>query len=100
MGYQEIYKEDNEYAAERFGLVKERISQAAGQPETKEPFADYFKKTAQFILLTAKVLKMYQDGALEHRSMDECVKLNRQLYEDILPSNETETDAGGYAVIP
>lgn len=97
MGYQEIYKEDNEYAAERFGLVKERISQAAGQPETKEPFADYFKKTAQFILLTAKVLKMYQDGALEHRSMDECVKLNRQLYEDILPSNETETDAGGYA---
>lgn len=95
MGYREIYQEDNENAAERFELVKERICQAAAQPETKEQFADYFQKTAQFILLTAEVLKMCQDGQLQQRTIEQCEQLNRQLYEDILPQG----DAGdtGYA---
>lgn len=95
MGYQEIYRDENTNAAERFALVKERIGEAAVKPETEERFAEYFQRTAEFILLTVQVLQMEQEGALEHRSMEACEELNRRLYEDILPGR-TE-GAGGYA---
>lgn len=94
MSYREIYQKDNELAEERFELVCERIRQAAECPETQETYADYFQKTAEFILLTAEVLKLQCQGALEHRTMEECEDLNRRLYADILPRQEAE--AGGY----
>lgn len=94
MGYREIYQEGNENAKERFGLVCERIRQAAKQPETQERYADYFQRTAEFILLTTDVLKMEQDGALEHRTMPECEELNFRLYADILPSGEIQKAHG------
>lgn len=94
MSYREIYQKDNELAGERFELVCERIRQAAECPETQEQYADYFQKTAEFILLTAEVLKLQRKGALEHRTMAECEELNRRLYADILPRQEAE--AGGY----
>jgi len=87
MSYREIYQKDNEQAAERFALVRERIRQAAEHPETQERYADYFQRTAEFILLTAEVFDMQQKGALEHRTMAECEELNRRLYEDILPQH-------------
>ena len=92
MSYREIYKEDNEKAAERYGLVLTRIREAAKQPETEERFADYFKRTAQFVLLCAEVLEMQQKGELKQRSIDECEKLNKRLYADILP------EADGYEI--
>ena len=85
MGHRELYQERNEHAAERFALVTERIRQAAECPEAAAPFADYFQKTAVFILLAVKVLHMEQDGLLEQRPLEECRELNRQLYADILP---------------
>lgn len=94
MSYREIYQKDNELAEERFELVCERIRQAAECPETQETYADYFQKTAEFILLTAEVLKLQCQGALEHRTIEECEDLNRHLYADILPRQEAE--AGGY----
>ena len=92
MSYREIYKEDNEKAAERYGLVLTRIREAAKQPETEERFADYFKRTAQFVLLCAEVLEMQQKGELKQRSIDECEQLNKRLYADILP------EADGYEI--
>lgn len=93
MSYREIYLEENENAKERYELVYERICEIARKPETEERFADYFKRTADFILLTAKVLQMQQSGALEHRSLAECEGLNQRLYEDILPGG---TRGGNY----
>lgn len=97
MGYRDIYKEGNESATERMELVRERIRQAADSPEVREPYADYFKRTAGFILLTLEVLDMEQAGALEHRTLGQCEELNRRLYADILPQQEAGT-AGGYAL--
>lgn len=87
MSYQEIYAKENARAAERFALVLGRIREAAQRPETQECYAEYFQKTAEFILLTASVLKLQQEGALQNRSMEECEALNQQLYADILPGD-------------
>uniref|UniRef100_N2A621 Leucyl aminopeptidase n=1 Tax=Eubacterium plexicaudatum ASF492 TaxID=1235802 RepID=N2A621_9FIRM len=100
MSYRKVYEIENEQAKERYELVLERVRQAANQPETQERFADYFERTARFILLTANVLELEQKGMLEHRSMEECERLNRRLYEDILPcvqdGGAEETGGFGY----
>ena len=85
MSYRDVYETENELAKERYALVLERVRQAAKEPETQECFADYFQKTARFILLTADVLELEQKGGLEHRTLEQCEQLNRRLYEDILP---------------
>lgn len=94
MSYREIYQKDNELAKERFELVCERIRQAAEHPETQEQYAGYFQRTAEFILLTAEVLKLQRRGALEHRTMTECEELNRRLYADILPRQAVQAGGG------
>ena len=48
MGYSEIYRELNHQAEERFALMEERIAQIRRKAETKEQFADYFEKNAEF----------------------------------------------------
>ena len=53
-----IYCEDNGLLEERFTLVTDRLRQAAAQPETEEPYRDYFQKTAEFLLLTVDVLRI------------------------------------------
>lgn len=85
MSYQDVYREENEAAKERFALVMERISQISGQPETDGNTADYFKRTAAYILLTGQVLKLQQDGMIVGRSLEECEDLNRRLYADLQP---------------
>lgn len=87
MSYQEIYAKNNARAAERFELVCERIREAAGAPEVQAEYADYFQRTAEFLLLTVKVLRMQQEGALENRSMEDCEALNQELYADLLPGD-------------
>ena len=54
MGYRDIYKESNEQAEERFLLVMERIAEIAEETDVPEKFDDYFKKTAAFLLQSAK----------------------------------------------
>ncbi len=99
MSYRDIYQEDNALAQERFALVCERIREAAREPETQEAFADFFQRTAAFILLTAEVWKMQQEGMLKRRSLEECEQLNERLYADILPGGyETSYANPVYAV--
>lgn len=87
MNDQESYQEENEISAERFELVLERIRQMKEKPDTSERFSDYFRRTAEFILLTAEVLEMQRQGLLDGRSMEECEDLNRRLYEDLMPDD-------------
>ena len=77
MSYQEIYAKNNARAAERFELVCERIREAAGAPEVQADYADYFQRTAEFLLLTVKILRMQQEGALENRSIEDCEALKQ-----------------------
>lgn len=93
MSYRDLYKEENENAKERFLLVAERISQISALQETDGNFADYFKRTADFILLTKQVLDMQRDGSILRRTLEECEELNRRLYADLMPQAD-ESGAG------
>ena len=97
MSDRDIYETENALAKERYALVCERIREAAKQPETQEAFADYFKKTAAFILLTTEVLQMQQAGTLWRRSLAECEQLNERLYADLSPGKKDVCYENSYA---
>ncbi len=87
MGYQELYKESNEAAAERYELVLERISQICEHADVKEPFADYFEKTASFLMSVAEVMKLQEEQKLllsgDCLSLEELQKLNTKFCNEI-----------------
>lgn len=87
MGYQELYKESNEAAAERYELVLERISQICEHADVKEPFADYFEKTASFLMSVAEVMKLQEEQKLllsgDCLSLEELQKINAKFCNEI-----------------
>ena len=87
MGYQELYKESNEAAAERYELVLERISQICEHADVKEPFADYFEKTASFLMSVAEVMKLQEEQKLllsgDCLSLEALQKLNAKFCNEI-----------------
>ena len=87
MGYQELYKESNEAAAERYELVLERISQICEHADVKEPFADYFEKTASFLMSVAEVMKLQEEQKLllsgDCLPLEELQKLNAKFCNEI-----------------
>ena len=87
MGYKDIRKESNEQAAERLELVLGRIEEISKEANVLPVYADYFKKTAEYVLLLASILKKEENGVLFNRSMEECVADNKALYNDVLPEN-------------
>ncbi len=99
MGYQDIYQESNILAEERLALVMERIAEISRETEVAEQFDDYFKKTAELLLLLFALLEKKSNGALEQRSMEECEQDNQKLYADIFPEQYEESYANpAYAV--
>ncbi len=87
MYYEELYKESNELAAERFELVMERIAEIAKETDVPEVYDSYFKKTAEFLLAVADILKRKEDGSLANRSLEECKRDNAAMYQDVLAEN-------------
>ena len=79
MGYKEIFQESNDEAAERYDLVLERITEIAKEQQTAEKYQDYFKKTADFICLTAQILQEENAGMLKDRSLSTCEEENLSL---------------------
>ncbi len=104
MSYKEIFAVENEEVEERLELVIERIRGIAGEHTVKEPFADYFNKTAQFILDTYQVLIQKQEGKLEPDTITACPledlqDTNQKLYADITVGNYKKSYANpAYAV--
>ena len=99
MGYRELYQESNEQAKERFELVMERIGQIAEQTDVPEVYDEYFKRTASFLLQLKTITERKENVSKETRTLEECEKENRALYEDILPENyETSYGNPAYAV--
>lgn len=99
MSYKIFYEEANEQAKERFALVEERIAEIAKAPEVKEPFADYFKKTAEFLELLSSVYRKVENGDLAKAGLEQLEQQNKELYADILPdAYETSYANPEYAV--
>lgn len=87
MYYEELYKESNELAAERFALVMERIGEIAKETDVPKTYDSYFRKTAEFLLAVADILKRKENGSLAKRSLAECQRDNEAMYGEILAEN-------------
>lgn len=73
----------DEWIMERYSLVKERIAEINGEKAVKEPFSDFFKRTAGFLLKTAAILEREQ----EEKSLEELKEENGALYEELFEEN-------------
>lgn len=69
----------DELLMERFALAEERIAEICTEKEIKEPFGEFFQKTAEFLGKTGKILKREQ----EELSLEELKAENTALYEEL-----------------
>ena len=76
---------------ERFSLMRERIGEISQEELVKEPYRDFFVKTAQFILQITQVYDRLQEGWLDTASLQELDENNQKMYEDILPEHYAES---------
>ena len=83
MDYREILREENEGLEERWQLAVDRIREIADCPEVEGDLEDYFRKTAEFLLLMEKLRQEVAEGKLHSASLSELQEWNRQLYGDI-----------------
>ena len=85
MKCREIYREENEAAAERYDLSMERIHEICTETMNDKNFEDYFQKTAKFICRIEELLKKVESDWLKTATEEELRVENQALYEDILP---------------
>ena len=98
MDYRILLKEENDAVNERFDLVSERIAGIAVEDSVPEPYRDYFKQTAEFILQMKQLLQDCENGRFDGMKLEELKKRNEALYEDILPGKyETSYANPAYA---
>ena len=74
-----------EMLQERYQLTIERISSMLAEDTVPEPFDDYFRKTASFLLQMRTVTAQIAEKSLANASLEQWQKLNQELYADILP---------------
>jgi leucyl aminopeptidase (aminopeptidase T) len=84
MKYNDLFKENNEAIKERYELALERIEMMEKEDSVREPFRDYFHKTAAFVLMVKQVAAMAMEERISNLSLKEQQGLNHALYEDII----------------
>ena len=70
---------------ERYELALDRIRLMQTEDTVGEPYRDYFKKMAEFVLMLDELRTELLDGRYQKLELDELRKWNRQLYQDVLP---------------
>lgn len=85
MEYKKLYEEANEHSRERFSLMTERIADIAEHADIAEPFADYFKEEARFLLALADVCTQEETGKFTDLSIGQWERMNTLLYADVVP---------------
>lgn len=99
MDYRILLKEENEAVRERYDLAMERIELLQKEQTVKEPFRDYFRKTAAFILQIKELMILKDKNKLSNLGLSEWKALNHSLYEDIIGDNYLTSYANpSYAV--
>ncbi len=87
MKYINLFNENNEAIKERYELALERIELMEKEESVREPFRDYFQKTAAFVRMVKQVASMAMEERISKLSIKEQQGLNHALYEDILGDN-------------
>ncbi len=86
MGYQSILEEENKSVQERYALAMERVRLFLEEDTgIREPYLDYFKRTASFLLEMQEWKEHVENGDLAEKSFEEQLAYNHALYRDILP---------------
>ncbi len=89
MGYCELLKEVNESVRERYELAMERIHMfLEGDTSIKDPYLDYFKKVAQFMVQMDELCTKVDIKDMKDASFEEMQAYNHKLYEDVLEEGE------------
>ena len=70
---------------ERYELALDRIRLMQTEDTVGEPYKDYFKKMAEFVLMLDELRTELLDGRYQKLELDELRKWNRRLYQDVLP---------------
>lgn len=78
---------NDELMLERFMLMKERILEIQEEELVKDPYRDFFRRTAAFITQMLQVYDKLQAGWLDTASVEELEANNQAMYQDILPQN-------------
>ncbi len=102
MGYCELFKEVNDNVKERYELAIERVRMFLdGETNIKEPFLDYFKRTASFLCEMDALKEKVDAKNGKNDTFEEMRQYNTSLYHDILPGDngyETSYANPSYAV--
>ncbi len=77
---------DEMMVKERYELSRERLKGILTEETVKEPYRDYFQKTAAFLLMLDEVYEKVAGRNWDAAGMDMLAEENRKLYEDILPA--------------
>lgn len=72
---------------ERYELVSQRIREIPDETSVKEPYRDFFVKTAKWLNFVNGQTEKLQNGWVQSASLAELQAWNRALYEDVLPEN-------------
>lgn len=78
---------EDELIRERYELSMERIRRFLSEETVKEPYRDYFRRTAEFILLTGQIVSAKEDGSFDSWDLETQKEWNRRLYADVLPEH-------------
>lgn len=78
---------NDELMLERFMLMKERVLEIQEEELVKDPYRDFFRRTAAFITQMLQVYDKIQAGWLDSASLEELEANNQAMYQDILPQN-------------
>ena len=69
---------------ERYELALDRIRLMQTEDTVKEPYRDYFKKMAEFVLMLDELRDELLDGRYQKFTLEELRTWNRRLYQDCL----------------
>lgn len=78
-----MLKDENDAIRERYELAMERMIAIDQENTVKEPYSEYFKKTAAFLRMVSRIASIVEEDRLSKLSLKEMQSLNRSLYEDI-----------------
>ncbi|MBH1939286.1 aminopeptidase [Mobilitalea sibirica] len=80
-------KEEWEEIKERYELAIDRIRLMEQENTVKEPFIEYFRKMAAFVMLIKNIVQLKEENSLADLAIKEYKSINRSLYEDITGDN-------------
>jgi len=84
---------------ERYELVEERTKQIVTEENVRQPFRNYFQRTAAFLVSLQETFELAQKGELNLETIGQAKARNISLYQDIFEENYEKSHANpAYAV--